>query len=256
MSEKKLKEEIKKEANALGIEQIGFCSHEGKTAVCCLFPYYHNDGKDANISMYARGIDYHILAKAKLFTLISHFTENFEIRVDIGPIDNTEVAYKAGLGVMGKNRLLINPSLGSYFFIGYALTDLDIEPDSPVTGSCLSCNRCILECPGTALSAGGFELSKCASHISQKKGELSFDEIKVLKKSKLIWGCDICQEVCPMNKIPLKSMAEFTENRIPVLKKEDIENLSNREFSEKYSDRAFTWRGKAVLLRNMELLKK
>lgn len=255
MSEKNIKEEIRLAAKELGIEQIGFCPHEGKSAVCCLFPYYHNDGKDANISMYARGVDYHILAKEKLSTLLSPFTENFEIRVDIGPTDNVEVALKSGLGVIGKNRLLINETLGSYFFIGYALTDLEIEPDSPLIGSCLSCNRCILSCPGGALTFSGFELSKCASHISQKKGELSEDEIKILKKSKLIWGCDICQEVCPMNKVPLSAMAEFKENRIFRLEKEDIENLSNREFNEKYADRAFAWRGKSPLLRNIELTK-
>ena len=81
MSEKNIKEEIRLAAKELGIEQIGFCPHEGKSAVCCLFPYYHNDGKDANISMYARGVDYHVLAKEKLSTLLSPFTENFEIRV-------------------------------------------------------------------------------------------------------------------------------------------------------------------------------
>ncbi len=256
MSEKNLKEEIKASAKTLGIEQTGFCIHEGKSAVCCLFPYYVNDGKNTNISMYARGIDYHILAKEKLSALLSPFTKNFEIRVDIGPVDNTEVAYKSGLGVIGKNRLLINDALGSYFFIGYALTDLEIEPDTPISGSCLNCNRCILACTGGALSFDGFDITKCASHISQKKGELSEDEIKILKKSKLIWGCDTCQEVCPMNKVPLLAMAEFKTDRIPYLKKEDIENLSNREFNEKFSGRAFTWRGKAVLLRNMELLKK
>ena len=255
MSEKNIKEEIRLAAKELGISEIGFCSHEGKSAVCCLFPYYHNDGKDANISMYARGVDYHILAKEKLSTLLSSFTENFEIRVDIGPCDNVDVALKSGLGVIGKNRLLINETLGSYFFIGYALTDLEIEPDSPRTGTCLSCNRCILSCPGGALSFDGFELSKCASHISQKKGNLSEDEIKILKKSKLIWGCDICQEVCPMNKVPLSAMEEFKKDRIFRLEKEDLEHLSNREFSEKYKDRAFAWRGKSPLLRNIELTK-
>ena len=255
MSEKNIKEEIRLAAKELGIEQVGFCIHEKKTAVCCLFPYYVSDSKNANISMYARGVDYHVLAKEKLSTLLSPFTENFEIRVDIGPTDNVEVALKSGLGVIGKNRLLINETLGSYFFIGYALTDLEIEPDSPLTGTCLSCNRCILSCPGGALSFDGFELSKCASHISQKKGDLSEDEIKILKKSKLIWGCDICQEVCPMNKVPLSAMEEFKKDRIFRLEKDDLEHLSNREFSEKYKDRAFAWRGKSPLLRNIELTK-
>lgn len=253
MSEKNIKEELTKKAKELGITEIGFCIHEGKCAVCCLFPYYFEDGEKANISMYARGIDYHVLAKEKLNALLSPFAEDFETRVDVGPIDNIDVAYRSGLGVIGKNRLLINKNLGSYFFIGYALTNLEIEPDLPIDGSCLSCNKCINACTGGALSANGFDVTKCISYISQKKGELSDKEIKLLKKSNLIWGCDTCQDVCLMNKAPLYSMAEFTENRIPYLKKEDIENLSNKEFKKKYGNYAFSWRGKAVLLRNMDI---
>ena len=255
MSEKNIKEEIIKKAKDLGIDEIGFSLHEGKTAVCCLFPYYHNDGKEANISMYARGRDYHLVAKEKLSSLLSPFTDSFELRVDTGPADNVEVAIKSGLGVMGKNRLLINENLGSYFFIGYALTDFEIAPDVPKGGTCLSCNRCLISCPGGALTGDGFKLDNCASHISQKKGDLTEEEIKIFRKSKLIWGCDICQEVCPMNKVPLKSMVEFEKDRIPTLKKEDLENLSNKEFAEKYKARAFAWRGKAPLLRNIDLSK-
>ena len=255
MYKNELKEKIILAAKGLGISEIGFCRHEGKCAVCCLFPYYSDDGKDANLSMYARGIDYHILAKEKLNALLSPFTDSFEVRVDIGPADNVEVAYKSGLGAIGKNRLLINENLGSYFFIGYALADFEIEPDSPVSGTCLSCNKCINACIGGALTDSGFDLNKCASHISQKKGELSENELAILKKSPLIWGCDICQSVCPMNNKPLYSMEEFTKNRISSLKKEDLEGLTNKEFAEKYGNYAFSWRGKAVLLRNMEIKK-
>ncbi len=249
-----LKKRIIKTAASLGIEEIGFCIHKGKSCITCLFPYYFKDEKDGNISMYARGRDYHLVAKNILEKILSPYTDNFEIFADIGPLDNIYVAQKSGLGIIGKNGLLINERLGSYFFIGYALTDLSIAPDSPLTFSCLSCNLCIKECPGGALSENSFSIEKCASHISQKKGELKEEEISILKKSKLIFGCDICQKVCPMNKDKGSCLSEFKKDRISTLKKEDLIHLSNREFIEKYGDRAFSWRGKNVLLRNLDLL--
>ncbi len=253
MSEKELKEKIIKRAEILGINEIGFCEHDGKTAVCCLFPYFFEDGKDSNLSMYARGFDYHIEAKKILESIISPFTENFEIFVDIGPADNIKVAQKCGLGVLGKNSLLINERLGSCFFIGYAKTDLSVDFDTPSFGTCLLCDKCVSSCPGNALG-DKFLKEKCASFISQKKGELNEEEIKILKKSGLIFGCDICQAVCPMNKGKGSCLDVFKKERITNLKKEDLEALSNKEFNEKYGHRAFAWRGKSVLMRNIDIL--
>lgn len=250
-----LKKNIIKSAEKMGITEIGFCEHDGKTCIACLFPYYFEDGEKSNISMYARGKDYHIEAKKILEKILSPYTDDFEIFVDIGPADNIYVAQKSGLGVLGKNGLLINERLGSYFFIGYAKTSLLIKPDAPLFRSCLSCNKCILSCPGGALSEKGFILEKCASHISQKKGELNEEEIEILKKSSLIFGCDICQAVCPMNKGKGACLPEFSKDRICYLKKDELINLSNREFMEKFGERAFSWRGKNVLLRNLNILK-
>lgn len=249
-----LKKSIIEKAVSMGIEEIGFCHHKGKTCVCCLFPYYFEDEEKGNISIYARGKDYHIVAKEILEKIISPYTDDFEILVDIGPADNIHVAKKSGLGIIGKNGLLINGRLGSYFFIGYALINVPLESDAPLTSSCLSCNLCITSCPGGALSENSFLAEKCASHISQKKGELNEEEIRILKKSNLIFGCDICQRVCPMNKGKGACLDELKKDRICTLRKEDLSGLSNREFNEKYRDRAFSWRGKNVLLRNLEIL--
>ena len=91
----------------------------------------------------------------------------------------------------------------------------------------------------------------------QKKGVLEPWEIKILQKDGLVFGCDICQSVCPMNQHVEKTpIPEFTADRIVSLHKEDLEGLSNKTFKEKYPDRAFTWRGPAVILRNLELLEK
>ena len=240
-----------------GIEKCGVSKYEGKSALVCLFPYYCGD-RDGNLSLYARGYDYHGVIKEKLSLVVDYIKglspdSECEIFADIGPEIDRRLAYNAGLGFYGKNRMLINDDFGSYFFIGYILTDLPLEEDTPVDKSCMGCNRCVDACVGGALS-DGFCIEKCASHISQKKGYLTESEIAILKKSGLVFGCDMCQRVCPHNNITPKPMKEFTEDMIDFLTKEDIENLSNKEFMRKYKDRAFSWRGRNVLLRNLKLI--
>jgi epoxyqueuosine reductase QueG len=178
-----------------------------------------------------------------------------EIFADIGPSVDRLLAYRAGLGFYGKNKMLINPDFGSYFFIGYILCDIELESDASIERECDGCGKCIKACPGSALD-DSFCIEKCASHISQKKGELTQEEIEILKKSSLIFGCDICQRVCPHNNITPRPMAEFTEDIISSLSKSDLEGLSNKEFMNKYKDRAFSWRGKKVLERNIDILGK
>ena len=150
--------------------------------------------------------------------------------------------------------MLINDDFGSYFFIGYILCDLDLSPDTPLEKTCSGCNRCITVCPGGALGEE-FDINKCASHISQKKGDLTQSEIAILKKSGLIFGCDACQRVCPHNNITPNPIKEFAEDLIHSLSIEDIEKLSNREFLKEYKNRAFSWRGKGVLERNINITK-
>ena len=241
-----------------GIEKCGVASYNGKSAIVCLFPYF-TGYKEGNLSLYARSYDYHKIIKEKLSPIcdfinsLSPDTE-CEVFADIGPEVDRELAYKAGLGFYGKNGMLINDDFGSWFFIGYILCDLEIEIDKPLDKTCLGCNKCIENCPGKALGEN-FKLDNCASHISQKKGDLTESEIAILKKSKLIFGCDMCQRVCPHNNITPRPLKEFTEDLIHSLSLSDIENLSNREFMQKYGERAFSWRGKGLLLRNINILK-
>lgn len=240
-----------------GIEKCGVAKYENKSAIVCLFPYYCGD-RDGNLSLYARGLDYHSVIKEKLLPVCEYIKglapdTKCEIFADIGPEIDRDLAYKAGLGFYGKNRMLINDDFGSYFFIGYILTDLPLDADKPLDKNCMGCNKCVESCIGGALS-DGFCLEKCASHISQKKGDLTESEIAIIKKTGLIWGCDTCQRVCPHNNITPHPMKEFSEDMIDTLKREDIENLSNKEFLSKYKNRAFSWRGKNVLLRNIDIL--
>ena len=243
--------------HSVGIEKCAVTSYDGKCAIVCLFPYFCGY-EDGNLSLYARSLDYHLVIKEKL-SGVTEFIKTIspdvtcEIFADIGPEIDRHLAYKSGLGFYGKNGMLINDDFGSYFFIGYILTDLSLPEDKPLEKSCIGCNKCIDACVGGALS-DGFCLEKCASHISQKKGELTESEISILKKSNLIFGCDMCQRVCPHNDITPRPMKEFTEDMIDILERKDIENLSNKEFLSKYKNRAFSWRGKNVLLRNIDIL--
>jgi len=259
-----VKEKIRKCASDMGLSHFGVCEPEpGFQALVFLFPYYVKE-PSAPLSLYARGKDYHIVAKDYLHRICLFIKEQTgadfseSVYCDISPYNDKELAYKAGLGFYGKNTLLINPALGSYFFIGYIITHgLSLENDSPLTASCKGCNACINTCPGKALIDGKVNIECCASSISQKKGELSPEEQSILLKSGFVWGCDICQQVCPHNNIPdTTALPEFTENRLNFVSADHLLPLSEKQFREKYSGRAFTWRGKATLLRNITLFNK
>lgn len=251
-----IKERIKKAARELGLEKVGF----SENAVVVLFPYFVK-GESGNISLYARSLDYHRIGEAKLGrlseTLRELGAEKTEIYVDKGGLDDRKAAYLAGLGFWGRNGMLICEELGSYFFIGQIVHDLALEPDAPLEQECLGCGKCERECPAGALSAGRVDVDRCLSAVTQKKGELTAEEEALLRRNGFCWGCDACQSVCPHNsELGNTAISEFLEERRAVLKKTDIDGLSNREFKEKYGKYAFSWRGKGVLLRNLEILER
>ena len=118
------------------------------------------------------------------------FPENsFSAFVDNSPIPEVKTAALAGLGVVGENGLLITEEFGSWVFIGEIVTDLFIECEEREIKSCIKCGKCKKVCPAK---------NECLSAVSQKKGELSSEEERLLKENNIVWGCDICQEVCPL----------------------------------------------------------
>ena len=249
-----MKEKIRGFAKTLGINKIGF----SKNSVVALFPYYVK-GESGNLSMYARSIDYHTVAREKLKKLSDFLVDlgatEVLVHVDNGVLDDRRAAFEAGLGFFGKNGMLICAEYGSYFFIGQVVHNLEIQSDMPLEKSCLSCGACIKNCPGKALNEDGFEIERCLSEISQRKGQLTEAEKRMMKQKGLCWGCDVCQEVCPHNSgIETTAIPEFLSHRITELKPEDVESLSNREFKEKYGEYAFSWRGKAPLERNLKVI--
>lgn len=232
-----------------------------KSVIVCLFPYYTGTAENSNISKYTYGMDYHILAKEKLEQIgqfLSERIENFHYKafVDTGPLNDRYLAYKAGLGFRGINSHIITDQYGSYVFIGYILNNYPFETDKPQERTCYQCFNCVRNCPGQCIQ-GDFTINplRCKSYITQKKGELSQEDIDILRKHQLIWGCDVCQDVCPHNrKVDKTPIDEFWKDLIYNIDYEELSQISNKEFIRRYKDRAFSWRGKKILTRNHKII--
>jgi len=277
-----MKETIIKISKAVNISDIGFCrvcdyekSAErilqgnlskknkkaedivkgAKTIIVCTFNYF-NGRERGNISRYAQGKDYHIVAIEKMQSIADYLHScgyKAEAFSDTGYLNERILAKESGVAFIGRNQMAISEKFGSYFFIGYILTDCEMDADAKNTNCCIGCNKCVDICPLGALGESFLE-SKCLSYITQKKGELTKVEEEALRKANTIWGCDLCQEVCPHNKnAPITEIDEFKTNLIINL---NLEDMSNKEFKEKYGTRAFSWRGKGVLIRNHKILEK
>ena len=234
---------------------------EARSVIVCLFPYFTGHKPGANLSKSAFSIDYHIIVKNKLeqigFFLGSHIN-NFKYKafVDNGPLADRYMAYLAGLGYFGINGHIITDKYGSYVFIGYIINNYPFPQDEPLDKTCIRCGHCVKKCPGYAI-LGNFDINplRCRSYITQKKGDLTDLDKEILGKHHLIYGCDICQDVCPHNRqVQITGIREFKEDLKYSIEYEEIKNISNREFMKKYRDRAFGWRGRKILLRNFELV--
>lgn len=226
-----------------------------KSIIVCLFPYYTGEDEAANVSRYARIPDYHIVARDKLCNIAEFIKEKTNARcecfADNGILHDRYLAYRAGLGFFGLNTCLINEKYGTYFFIGYIVTDLELAPDTPLDKTCAMCKRCVSACCGNALDGeGGLDVKRCVSYITQIK-EINNAQKEILSSQAMVYGCDRCQEVCPHNEnIPKTPIKEFYEKRCAILSEEEILSLSNKEFKSRYGEFPFSWRGKATILKN------
>ena len=158
------------------------------------------------VARYARGDDYHDLMWAKLDALHEWIASSLgapvsgKSYVDTGPILERDLARRAGLGWFGKNTNLINPKIGSFFFIGALLLDLEMEPDTPFEADrCGTCTRCLDACPTNAFVAERvLDATRCISYLTiESRGDIPADLRAPI--GSLIYGCDICQDVCPWN---------------------------------------------------------
>ena len=232
------------------LERLGFLP---SAAIVFLMPYAVKITGERNLSRYAVAKDYHRYVKELEARLIGKFSllhpeARFRVFSDNSPIDERHAAALCGLGVLGDNGLILSERYGSYVFIGEVLTDLPIEvlgeKASYEIKTCRHCGACTAACP---------KKDVCLSALTQKKGILTVAEASEICALGSVWGCDRCQEVCPYNDAIEETPIDFFKrDLVPYLTVDLLLSMSDDAFME----RAYAWRGRNTILRNLELVKK
>ncbi len=225
------------------------------TAVICAVPYFPKECTEPkNISVYASVKNYHSFFE-KLFKEMSEYFSSlfpeykFAGFADHSPIDERDAALRSGLGILGENGLIITEPYSSFVFLGEFITNAEIDCTTAEVKHCIGCGRCRSACPSK---------QSCLSAITQKKGELTESETELMREYNTAWGCDICQRVCPYTEKALASgsifsnIDYFTDSVIPELNTEILNALDEKSFEE----RAFSWRGRNTVLRNLAIMEK
>ena len=231
---------------------------ELKTAIMFIVPYYVDDGVEGNISVYARAHDYHFFFETLYSEVIPKLKKAYGAEfygfADKSAIAEVHAASCARLGMIGDSGLIINEKYGSYVFIGEILTTAEPRAFGCEEGAvyeptfCMHCGECGRACPMK-------EGKGCLSFVTQKKGELTEGERDIIKRYGSAWGCDICSAVCPYTKAAVKNgnttpIKFFKEDRVARLTSDIINGMDKKTFS----SRAFAWRGRKTVLRNLEIL--
>ena len=215
---------------------------ESKSIISLTYNYYPPkkliNKNNFIISKYAYGRDYHKVLKKKLKKLFNNMKEkigNIEGRVfvDSAPVHERAWAKLSGLGWIGKNSLLINKDVGSYFFIAEIICDLELEYDAPVSDRCGNCTRCIDACPTNAITqAQVIDSNKCISYLTIENKNSIPKELKN-EMNQSIFGCDICQDICPWNRFSTPhNEKEFLPNqKLKKLRKKDWIELTEETFN-------------------------
>jgi epoxyqueuosine reductase len=237
---------------------------DAKSVISVLVNYYPETDlfqqKNYKISKYAYGEDYHQVIRKKLNKLIDYITEkigeiNARCFTDSAPVLDKAWAERAGLGWIGKNANLISIQKGSFFFIGEIILDLELEYDQPATDHCGTCTACIDACPTEAIIQPQLiDGSKCISYLTiELKDELIPKEFSG-KMENWVFGCDICQEVCPWNRFSKPhQFKEFDPH--PDLTKTDLEDLQEDIFVGLFKHSAIKRTKFKGLKRNIEFVK-
>jgi len=237
-----------------------------KSVISLLLNYYPSELQNENsykISKYAYGQDYHHVIKEKLKELL-HFiqTEIGEVSgrafVDSAPVLDKAWAAKSGLGWVGKNSNLITQKVGSFYFIAELIIDLDLEYDTPTTDHCGSCTACLDACPTEAIVAPYVvDGSKCISYFTIELKDNLPEEMKG-KFDDWMFGCDVCQDVCPWNRFSKPHNEPLFEANPDILNfsKSDWEEITVDAFQKVFKNSAVKRTKYEGLLRNINFLKK
>ncbi len=248
------------------LDKNGFS--DNASVIMMLFPY-RSKIKPVNLTVYASVNDYHgyvseLEIKLQNYIKSKYPSALFKVFADHSPIDEVHAACISGLGFIGDNGLLINEKYSSFVFLGECITNLTPEElgleyarDCEIK-TCLHCGKCKKACPCGCIMPRdempiGIKQSECLSAVTQKKGELTSEEIELIIKNGSIWGCDICQNACPYTvSASLTPIEYFQRDIISCL---DINTLSSLS-SEEFKKRPFAWRGYDTVLRNVNLYEK
>ena len=239
----------------------------GAKSVVSLLLNYHSPEKQSDptapkISTYAFGQDYHKVIKDKLYLLLARIRDRIgevdgRVFVDSAPVMDKAWAAKAGLGWVGKNTNLIAKQVGSFFFIAEMILDLELAYDLPVADHCGSCTACIDACPTQALTAPyQIDGSKCISYATIELKNAIPDHFKG-KMDGWMFGCDVCQTVCPWNRFstPHNETAFAPKAELLELKKQDWEELTEETFKRVFQKSAVKRTKYSGLTRNIRFLK-
>jgi epoxyqueuosine reductase len=221
-----------------------------KSVVTLLYNYYspetQSDSDAPKLSMYAYGVDYHFVIKEKLKQLLDDFRQKAgdvdgRCFVDSAPVMEREWAKRSGTGWLGKNTLLIHPKRGSYFFLAELILDIELESDGAMKDYCGRCTRCIDACPTEAIAPSGYLLdsSKCISYLTIELRDALPTEFQG-QMDNWMYGCDICQDVCPWNRFSQKHNEPAFEPHPDLLNmnKQDWQELTQEVFSRVFSKSA------------------
>jgi epoxyqueuosine reductase len=217
------------------------------------------DDRLPKIARFAYGLDYHYVIRGKLQTLLQKIREegiDVQGRVfsDSAPVMERYWAWKAGLGWIGKNQNLLIPGCGSYFLLGEMLIDLELDYDKPMENRCGTCTKCLTACPTNALDGNHMDARKCLSYLTiEKKGSFSSDESEVVRRSGWVFGCDICQEVCPWNRFEKPNqMPEFQpREQFLTLDEKSLRELDEASFHLHFSGTCLERTGLQGIRRNL-----
>lgn len=238
---------------------------EGSKSVISLsynyFPEEKLQNENFKIAKYAYGEDYHEVIKEKLRNLVAELQEeigefSFRVFVDSAPVLEKAWAKKSGIGWVGKNSNLITKKYGSFYFLAEIICDLDLVEDSPVTDHCGSCTKCIDSCPTQAIISDKIiDGSKCISYATI---ELK-DQIPDFFKDKMddwMFGCDVCQDVCPWNRFSAPTLEEkFQPNsQLKNFTKQEWKDITQEVFSSVFRKSAVKRTKFAGLKRNLDFL--